>query len=238
MKRRFPARMAGEYAPNGCGASAGASACRTSGSLRDLAVSQAARANAEPPRRTVDDGPDRLQIRFEPTGTNVVGVGDGPADHRSSAADFAPLRHEYLAFRWEPRNCDSSSLRAESASRWTRWLAAASRPHPPVAAAARSPRYTPSLSCGACTVRAPCSIARRAMAASPSYTFAPCLRISSSKAFIAAASDCAGCDWGLCSYITPRAAVSSVAASAAAASATSASTRRASPSGRCRVMTE
>src|SRR5512145_2451039 len=105
MKRRFPARMAGEYAPNGRGASAGASACRTSGSLVDLAVSQAARTYAEPSGRTVDDGPDRLQIRFEPAGTNVVGVGNGPADHRSSAADFAPLCHEDLAF---PGNAETA----------------------------------------------------------------------------------------------------------------------------------
>src|SRR5262245_3467004 len=73
-----------------------------SGSLTDFAVSQAARTNAKPPCRAIDDRPDGLQIRLEPAGTHVMGMGDGPADHRSSAADFAPLRHEYFAFRKNP----------------------------------------------------------------------------------------------------------------------------------------
>src|SRR5215471_9494248 len=97
---RLPARMAGEYAPMALGASGDETTVlwmattTASGGLGDLARAQAPRADADPAGRAVDQGLHRLQIGLEPARTDVVGVGNRPADHRTFVADFAALGHD------------------------------------------------------------------------------------------------------------------------------------------------
>jgi len=98
---RLPARMAGEYAPIALGASGEETTLRVtattlSGGLGYLARAQAARADPNAPHRTVDERLHRLQVRLEPPRTDVVGVGNRPADLRPLVTDFTALGHNSL----------------------------------------------------------------------------------------------------------------------------------------------
>ena len=64
-----------------------------SGSFRDLAGAQAARADTNSLGGAVDQGSDRLQVGLEPPRPHVVGVRNRPAHHGTLTADFTSLCH-------------------------------------------------------------------------------------------------------------------------------------------------
>src|SRR6266850_7412757 len=84
---RLPARMPGLYGPIGFAALGAETAWRTSGRLGDLAGPEAPGADAHPFGRAVDERPHRLEVRLEPARSDVVGVGNGPADDRSRSEE-------------------------------------------------------------------------------------------------------------------------------------------------------
>ena len=75
------------------GAPEAENACRTSGSLDHLAVTQAASAYTDAPRGAADERPHRLQVRLEPPRSDVMYMRNRSADHWPLPADFAPLCH-------------------------------------------------------------------------------------------------------------------------------------------------
>ena len=64
-----------------------------SGRLDDKAVTDAARADLDPPDVTVDQRPHRLDIGFKTTGAHVVGVTDVAPHRRSFSTHFAASCH-------------------------------------------------------------------------------------------------------------------------------------------------
>src|SRR5450759_223947 len=92
--RKSPARMAWEYGPMAAGAAWVETACGIrSGSLYDLAGTQAPSAHAQPLGSAVDRRTDRLEVRLEPPSGHVVRVADIVPRDGPLAADFTPLRH-------------------------------------------------------------------------------------------------------------------------------------------------
>lgn len=76
------------------GADAVETACRTSGSLDDLARLQATRAHAQALDPAVHQRADTLEVRLEPPCRDVVRVADIPPDDRAFSAKFAAFRHD------------------------------------------------------------------------------------------------------------------------------------------------
>src|SRR5687768_11216795 len=91
--KRFPALMAGEYAPTALGASGALITCLTSGRLRHLAVAEASSADPNSFGRAVDHGANCLKVGFEPARPDVVCVGHCSSDNRAFMADLTPLCH-------------------------------------------------------------------------------------------------------------------------------------------------
>lgn len=69
-------------------------ACRTSGGLDDLAGLETPRAHPQASDSTVDQRPDALKVRFEPSCRHIVRVADISPDDRALSAEFAAFRHK------------------------------------------------------------------------------------------------------------------------------------------------
>ena len=65
-----------------------------SGDFIDLVRPDAPGARPDAAVTAVDDCPDRLQVRFEPAGTDVMGMTEGPAHNRGLPADFTMFCHD------------------------------------------------------------------------------------------------------------------------------------------------